>query len=117
MEKWIVIADYCRSRKDYNDCIAINSALNNYIITGLKKTIKDISKDKEELLKQIKRFCKYQGNYKKMREDMKSLNSTDFYIPYLGMILKDLAFYEKILNILLMVYLLILKNWKRCNMQ
>ena len=52
-----------------------------------------------------------------MREDMKSLNSTDFYIPYLGMILKDLAFYEKILNILMMVYLLILKNWKRCNMQ
>ena len=95
MEKWIVIADYCKSRKDYNDCIAINSALNNYIITGLKKTIKDIGKDKEELLKQIKRFCKYQGNYKKMREDMKSLNSTDFYIPYLGMILKDLAFYEE----------------------
>ena len=30
VEKWIKVADYCKSRKDYNDCIAINSALNNY---------------------------------------------------------------------------------------
>ncbi len=26
---------------------------------------------------------------------MKKLSSTDFYVPYLGMILKDLAFYEE----------------------
>ena len=33
VEKWIKIAEYCKERKDYNDCVAINSALNNYIIT------------------------------------------------------------------------------------
>ena len=47
VEKWIKIADYCKSRKDYNDCIAINSALNNYIITGLNKTQNEISHDKK----------------------------------------------------------------------
>ena len=95
LEKWIKIADYCRGRKDYNDCVAINSALNNYIITGLKKTNNELNKEKKDLLKQINRFCRYQGNYKKLREDMKSLGPTDFYVPYLGMILKDLAFYEE----------------------
>ena len=95
MEKWIKIADYCRGRKDYNDCVAINSALNNYIITGLKKTNNELNKEKKDLLKQINRFCRYQGNYKKLREDMKNLGPTDFYVPYLGMILKDIAFYEE----------------------
>ena len=95
MEKWIKIAEYCKDRKDYNDCVAINSALNNYIITGLKKTNNEVSKDKKDLLKQISRFCRYQGNYKKLRENMKSLAPGEFYVPYLGMILKDLAFYEE----------------------
>ena len=95
MEKWIKIADYCRGRKDYNDCVAINSALNNYIITGLKKTNNELNKEKKDLLKQINRFCRYQGNYKKLREDMKNLGPTDFYVPYLGMILKDIAFFEE----------------------
>ena len=95
VEKWIKIAEYCKERKDYNDCVAINSALNNYIITGLLKTKKEISKEKGELLKKLNKFCRYQGNYKKLREDMKNLGPTDYYIPYLGMILKDLAFYEE----------------------
>ena len=95
VEKWIKIADYCRSRKDYNDVVAINSALNNYIITGLKKTMNEISKEKKDLGKQISKLCRVQGNYKKMREDMKSLEYNEFYVPYLGMILKDLAFFEE----------------------
>ena len=95
VEKWIKIADYCRSRKDYNDVVAINSALNNYIITGLKKTMNEINKDKKDLSKQISKLCRVTGNYKKMREDMKNLEYNDFYVPYLGMILKDLAFFEE----------------------
>ena len=95
MEKWIKIANYCKERRDYNDCVAINSALNNYIITGLKKTNNEIKNEKQEQFKKIKKFCRYQGNYKKLREEMKGLSYTDFYIPYLGMILKDLAFYEE----------------------
>ena len=95
IEKWIKIADYCKSRKDYNDCVAINSALNNYIITGLQKTIKEIKSEKQEKLKEISKFCRVQGNYKKLREDMKNLQPNEFYVPYLGIILKDLAFYEE----------------------
>ena len=95
IEKWVKVADYCRERRDYNDCVAINSALNNYIITGLYKTNSEISKDKKQLMKNISKFCRYLGNYKKLREDMIKLEYSDFYIPYLGMILKDLAFFEE----------------------
>ena len=95
IERWVKVADYCRERRDYNDCVAINSALNNYIITGLSKTTNEISKDKRELMKTISKFCRYQGNFKKLREDMSKLDYNDFYIPYLGMILKDLAFFEE----------------------
>ena len=95
IEKWITIAEYCKERKDYTDCVAINSALNNYIITGLNKTLKDISRDKKELMKNVNKFCKYQGNYKTLREDMAKLDYYDFYIPYLGMLMKDLAFFEE----------------------
>ena len=95
IEKWVKIADYCKERKDYNDCVAINSALNNYIITGLDKSLNEIGKDKKELMKTIRTFCRYQGNYKKLREDMAKLDYNDFYIPYLGMILKDIAFFEE----------------------
>ena len=94
-EKWITIANYCLLRKDYNDCVAINSALNNYIISGLTKTLNDISKEKKELLKEIGKFIRYQGNYKHIREEMNKLDYNDFYVPYLGMLLKDLAFYEE----------------------
>ena len=95
VEKWINIAEYCKERRDYNDLVAINLALNNYIITGLNKTMKEISKDKKDLMKTLNKFCRYQGNYKKLREDMNKLEYNDPYIPYLGMLLKDIAFFEE----------------------
>ena len=94
-EKWVKIANYCKERKDYNDCIAINSALNNYIITGLNKTLNELNRETKELMKSLGKFCRYQGNYKMLREDMANLPYNSFYIPYLGMILKDIAFYEE----------------------
>ena len=94
-EKWVKIANYCKERKDYNDCIAINSALNNYIITGLNKTLNELNRETKEIMKSLGKFCRYQGNYKMLREDMANLPYNSFYIPYLGMILKDIAFFEE----------------------
>ena len=94
-ENWVKIANYCKERKDYNDCIAINSALNNYIITGLNKTLNELNRETKELMKSLGKFCRYQGNYKMLREDMANLPYNSFYIPYLGMILKDIAFFEE----------------------
>ena len=95
-EKWVEIADYCRLKKDYNDCIAIYSALNNYIITGLKLTMKEVRSKKKYLFEQISNFCACEGNYKNIREDMNTCDSKgQIFIPYLGMLLRDINFFEE----------------------
>ena len=95
-EKWVEIADYCRLKKDYNDCIAIYSALNNYIITGLKLTMKEVRSKKKYLFEQISNFCACEGNYKNIREDINICDSKgEIFIPYLGMLLRDINFFEE----------------------
>ena len=95
-EKWVQIAEYCRLKKDYNDCIAIYSALNNYIITGLKLTMKEVKSRIKYLFEQISNFCACEGNYKNIREDMNTCDSKgQIFIPYLGMLLRDINFFEE----------------------
>ena len=95
LEKWANVAAYCLQRKDYNDIFAINSALKNYIILGLDLTWKELNNETKALIKDIDNFCSLEGNYKNIREDMKLLSREDFYTPYLGLLLKDLNFYEE----------------------
>ena len=95
IEIWANIADYCKNRKDYNDVFAINSAFKNYIITGLDLTWKEVGPKARKIIKDIEILCSFEGNYKNVREDMKLLNKNDFYTPYLGLLLKDLNFYEE----------------------
>jgi hypothetical protein len=96
IDKWIQVAEYCKSQKDYNDCIAINSALNSYIITGLNLTNKELKNKTNNMIKSIGKFCSCNGNYKNIREEIKNLNNNkEFYYPYLGMMLRDITFLEE----------------------
>ena len=96
IDKWAQIAEYCKSRNDFNDCIAINSALNSYIITGLNLTNKQLKNYTNTLIKDIKKFCSCYGNYKYIREKIKDLNNkNEIYYPYLGMMLRDITFLEE----------------------
>ena len=54
-----------------------------------------MSKEKKELMKSISKFCRYQGNFKILREEIAKLDYSGYYIPYLGMLLKDLSFFEE----------------------
>ena len=95
-ERWVAIADYCKTNKDYNDLIAIFSALNNYIITGLNLTLKEVKSKTNSLFRQISDFCTVEGNYKKIREDMNNCdNANIIFIPYLGMLMRDINFFEE----------------------
>jgi len=100
IERWANIADYCRKRNDYNDLFAINSVFKNFIIVGLDLTWKEIGSKTRKLIREIDNFCSFEGNYKNVREDMKLLNKNEFYTPYLGLLLKDLNFYEENLKYL-----------------
>ena len=95
-ERWVQICDYCKSNKNYNDCIAIFSALNNYIITGLNLTLKEIRYKTKGIFEQIKIFCSVEGNYKNIRNDMNLCEQRgENFIPYLGMLLRDINFLEE----------------------
>ena len=95
LERWVYIADYLKRRKDYNDILAINSALKNYIITGLNLTWKELSSKTKKMINDIDYFCSFEKNFRNIRNDMNALNKSEFYVPYLGLLLKDLNFYEE----------------------
>jgi hypothetical protein len=95
-ERWVLIAEYCMSIKDYNDVMGIYSALNHYVITGLNLTLKEVKHKTNMILKKISEFCSCLGNYRNIREDMNNCEKTgEVFVPYLGMLLRDINFFEE----------------------
>ena len=95
IEKWVLIAQYCKNRKDQSNCLAIKSALNHYIITGLSLTLKEIKPKIKLIMNEINDYCNLEGNFKVFREEIKNIKKNEFYVPYLGILLRDLTFFEE----------------------
>ena len=95
IDQWALIAKYCKKRKDQSDCLAINSALNHYIITGLKQTFDLIKHSTKNILKEIGEYCSLKGNYKVFRDEVINSKNDEFYLPYLGYIMRDINFFEE----------------------
>ena len=67
-----------------------------WVITGLKLTLKNISSKAKNLFEKISNFCSVEGNYKKIRDDMNLCEKEGInFVPYLGMLLRDINFYEE----------------------
>ena len=97
--RWVEISDYCKSKRDYNDCVAIYSALNSYIFSKLNLTFKGIKSKIKNIFIEVRKFCKCEANYKKIRDEMNICEREGLiFIPYLGMLLKDINFYEETSN-------------------
>ena len=96
IEAWLRVAEYLKFRNDHNDCVAIYSAIHHYIISGLKLTMKELkSKNVKALFKDISEYCSFEGNYKVLRENLiNCLENNEYYLPYLGMLLRDISFFE-----------------------
>jgi len=93
--KWLKVANYLKQRKDHNDCFAIFSAINHYAITGLQLTKKEMKLHYISLEKKIKEYCSFEGNYKNFREEIRNcVKKDEFFVPYLGLLLRDISFYE-----------------------
>ena len=97
--RWIEISDYCKSKRDYNDCVAIYSALNSYIFSKLNLTFKEIKTRTKNIFIEVSKFCKCEENYKKIREEMNICEKEGLiFTPYLGMLLRDINFFEQTSN-------------------
>ena len=95
-ESWVQVCDYCKTNRNYNDCLAIYSALNNYVITGLKLTTKEIKSKTKNLFKTISKFCSVEDNYRTIRNDIINCEQEGKnFIPYLGLLLRDINFVEE----------------------
>ena len=95
-EAWVLVCDYCKTNRNYNDCLAIYSALNNYVITGLNLTTKEIKGRTKSLFENISKFCSVEDNYRKIRNDIINCESErKNFIPYLGLLLRDINVIEE----------------------
>ena len=95
IDKWVLVAQYCKSRKDQSNCFAIKSALSHYIITGLNLTLKEIKSKTKLILSELDDYCSLEGNYKNFREEIKNIKKNEFFVPYLGILLRDFTFFEE----------------------
>ncbi len=94
LAKFVSIANECRKLKNFNDCMNIVCTLNNYILKGMKKTWKVMHKEVFPMIEELNKFCSHENNYGNMREEM--LESVGYpCVPYLGMLLKELAFIDE----------------------
>lgn len=96
IEKWINVAVICKQMNNFNDCMIITTALLNFIVKKLSKTWKKVRDEYNNTLKQLKVFCTCEVCYKNIRKAVEGCVKKKLpFIPYLGILLKDISFYEE----------------------
>jgi hypothetical protein len=95
IEKWALIAQYCKNMKDQEDCFAIYGALTSSITKDLTETLKLLKNNTKKIINELSEYCSFSCNYKVFREEIKNIKDDEFYIPFFGMILRDIAYNEE----------------------
>lgn len=96
IEKWIKVAIKCKEFHNYNDCMIITTSFCNYLIKNLKLTWLRVNQVSKKQLESLKKFCNCQQNYINMKLEINDcINNNRPYIPYLGLLLKEITSYEE----------------------
>jgi len=94
IEKWIKIANICQELKNYNDLIMLNTLFCHYLLKkNLKKTWAKLSKKSINFLDKINKFCSGVQCYKNIRNEIFKCKGP--YVPYIGILLKQLTYIEE----------------------
>ena len=94
IEKWIRVAFVCLELKNFNDLIMLNTLFCHYILKKkLKKTWSKLSKKTLNNLEKMNKICSGQKCYKKIRNEIFKCKGP--YIPYIGILLKELTYIEE----------------------
>ena len=88
--KWVNIAKKCKDFHNYNDLLIINQCFNHYLIKKLITAWKKLSKSTLKLITELNKFCTNQQCYINIRREIVSCKHIA-YIPYLGILLKEIV--------------------------
>lgn len=94
IEKFINIAFCLKEMNNFNDCINIINALNNYIILSLNQTWNLVSQKEKLVLNELYNLSSFCRNYVLLRKTIEKAKNQPT-VPYLLLFLKDLAFLEE----------------------
>ena len=94
IEKWVEIALKLKELHNYNDLVMINTCFVNLTLNKLKLTFKKLSNKCKTIIKEMNAFCSSNQCYINIRKMI--FNSKGIpYIPYLGIILKEIISIEE----------------------
>ena len=88
--KWANIAQKCKDFHNYNDLLIINQCFNHYLVKKLISTWKKLSKSTLLLIAELNKFCTNQQCYINIRREIVGCKHIA-YIPYLGILLKEIV--------------------------
>ncbi|XP_018941719.1 ral guanine nucleotide dissociation stimulator-like 2 isoform X2 [Cyprinus carpio] len=110
LEKWISVAEACRSRKNFSSLYAILSALQSNPIHRLRKTWQETDREAVKRYEELSDIFSEKDNYSQSRELLKEVGTSKFSnldtkinnrrftgscaqgtVPYLGIFLRDLT--------------------------
>ena len=92
--KWVKIAEQCRNLYNFNDVLVINTCFSNYLMRRIVLTWKKIPKSTIKSMNELRKFCSNNQCYLNMRKEIVNRRGR-FYIPYLGILLKELVNLEE----------------------
>ena len=94
IEKWVEVALKLKEIHNYNDLVMINTCFVNLTLNKLKLTFKKLSNKYKNIIKEMNSFCSSKQCYINIRKLI--FNSKGIpYIPYLGIILKEIISIEE----------------------
>ena len=92
--KWANIAKRCKDLHNYNDLLIINQCFNNCLLKKMASAWKKLSKSTLSLIDELNKFCTNQQCYINIRREIVGCKHIA-YIPYLGILLKEIDDIEK----------------------
>ena len=98
IEKWLRIALVLMNMKNFNDLIMINTLFCNYLFKKMKLTWNKLSKKFFNYIDKLNKFCSGNQNYINIRKEISKCKGA--YVPYLGILLKEIMGIEEMKYIL-----------------
>ena len=92
--KWIKIGEQCKNLYNFNDHLVISTCFSNYLMKRLTLTWKKLPKSSLKILIDLRKFCSNNQCYLNIRKEIVNRQGR-FYIPYLGILLKEIVNIEE----------------------